>query len=63
MSDNKKIKNSHDSTRINTAERYEADYWTQKWKISPQQLRGAEKATNSSSVKKVEEYLRKKNRL
>jgi hypothetical protein len=35
-------------------------YWAKKWEVSPHQLMEAFKATNSNSVKKIEEYLRDK---
>ena len=34
--DNKSKKDYRDRTRINTSEHYEVEYWTKKWKISPQ---------------------------
>ena len=60
MSDNKSKKDYRDKSRINTSEPYEVQYWTKKWGISRQQLQGAVTATGSTSVKKVEEYLKKK---
>lgn len=60
MADNKNLKDYRDRSKINTHEKYEMQYWTQKWNISSQQLVGAVKATESSSVKKVEAYLKKK---
>ena len=60
MSDNKHKKDYRDKTRINTGEPYEVNYWTKKWHISSQQPTGAIRATDSTSVKKVEEYLKKK---
>ena len=60
MSDNKTKKGSADRTRINKNESYEMAYWTRKWSISPQQLRGAIRATGSVNVKKLQEYLKKK---
>jgi|LakMenEpi03Aug12_release.lakeMendotaPanAssembly.Ray.scaffolds.fasta_scaffold4108721_1 hypothetical protein len=59
MSDDKTKKDYRDKTRINTSEPYEVAYWTKKWDISSQQLTGAIRATDSTSVKKVEEYLKK----
>jgi len=58
MSDNKKITDIRDRSRINTNEPYEVEYWTKKWDISTQQLIGAKKATDSTSVKKIEKYLK-----
>lgn len=63
MSDDKSKKDYRDKSRINTSETYEVQYWTKKWDISHQQLVGAVKATESTSVKKVEEYLKKNNKI
>lgn len=63
MADDKSKKDYRDRTKINTHESYEVSYWTKKWSISPQQLRGAVRATGSSSVKKIELYLRKNNKI
>jgi len=62
MADNKQ-KKKIDRTRIDKDQAYELDYWTKKWSISPQQLRGAISATESTSVKKVEAYLKKKGKI
>ena len=63
MSDDKNKKDYRDKSRINTSEPYEVKYWTEKWDISTQQLVGAKKATDSTSVKKIEEYLKKNNKI
>lgn len=63
MSDNKSKKGSPDNRRINTKQPYEVNYWTKKWRISPQQLVGAKTATGSSSVKKIKEYLKKNGKI
>lgn len=60
MTDNKKKKDFRDKTRINLHENYEKEYWKNKWDISGQQLAGAIRAVESTSVKKVEEYLKDK---
>lgn len=60
MGDNKNKKDYRDRTRINKNEPYEIDYWTNKWDISTQQLLGAMRATDSTSVKKIEEYIKEK---
>lgn len=60
MSDDKTKKDFRDSSKINTKEKYEVQYWTKTLKISPQQLVGAIKAAKSSSVVKVKEYLKGK---
>lgn len=61
MSDDKGKKGGPDRSRISTSESYEVKYWSDKFGISHQQLIGAIRATGSNSVKKVEEYLKKKN--
>lgn len=63
MADDKSKKDYRDRIKINTHESYEVSYWTKKWLISPQQLRGAVRATGSSSVKEIEQYLRKNNKI
>lgn len=42
---------------INTTNPDELKYWTSKWNVSPQQIVGAVRATKSSSVTVIEEYL------
>jgi hypothetical protein len=59
MSDDKTKKDYRDRSRINVGEIYEVKYWTDKWCISREQLNDAIRATDSTSVKKVEEYLKK----
>ena len=58
MADNKNKKDYRDKTRINTNQPYELEYWTKKWDISTQQLIGAKTATKSTSIKKIENYLK-----
>ena len=60
MADNKAIKDFRDRTRINTQEPYEMQYWKKRLGVSGQQLAGAVRATGSSSVKKIEAYLKEK---
>lgn len=60
MNDDKNKRTYQDRARINTHEAYEVSYWTKKWHISSQQLRGAIRATESNGVKRVEEYLKQK---
>ncbi len=60
MSDDKNKKDYRDKTRINKNEQYEVEYFKNKWNISSQQLLGAINATNSTSVKKIEEYLKER---
>lgn len=59
MSDNKKKTGEPDRSKINTSERYEMDYWKDKFKVSPQQLTGAVRAVGSGA-KEVEKYLKDK---
>jgi hypothetical protein len=56
MPDNKKLKGAPDRTRINVHEPYEVEYWTKKFGISSQQLRGAVKSVGVSA-KNVKTYL------
>lgn len=60
MADDKTKTDFRDKTRINKNERYEMDYFKKKFGVSGQALAGAIKATGSTSVKKVEEYLKRK---
>ena len=59
MADDKSKRDYRDKTRINTSEPYERDYWKQRFKVTGQQLAGAVRAVGPS-VKKVEQYLKKK---
>ena len=59
MTDNKKLKGIQDRIRINVNEPYEVEYWTKKFKVSPQQLRGAVRVVGVS-VQRVSEYLNAK---
>jgi hypothetical protein len=61
--DDKSKKDYRDKTRINKNEPYEMKYWTKKWDISNQQLIGAITATDSTSVKKIETYLKDKGKI
>jgi len=61
MSDNPNIRGGQDRTRINPEQDYEVRYWTEKFKVSEQQLREATKAVGNSA-EKVEEYLKKNRR-
>jgi hypothetical protein len=51
-----------DGKRIST-QQHEIDYWTKKWGISTRQLAAAKKVTGSTSVKKIEAYLKKKGKI
>lgn len=48
-----------DGKRI-SSQPHEIEYWTDKWDITHQQLSGAKRATDSTSVKKIESYLKDK---
>lgn len=63
MADNKTKKSSPDNRRINTKQPYEVSYWTKKWGITLQQLIGAKTATGSTSVRKIQEYLKRKGKI
>lgn len=41
MSDDKTKKGEADRLRVNVDEKYEVQYWTNKWHVSEQQLRDA----------------------
>jgi hypothetical protein len=59
MGDNKKRTGEPDRSRISTSERYEMDYWKEKFDVSSQQLTGAVRAVGNNA-KEVEKYLRDK---
>lgn len=60
MGDNKKKTGEPDRSLINTSEKYEMEYWTKKFGVSPQQLTGAVRAVGSNA-KDVGKYLKDKN--
>ncbi|MEZ0219109.1 MAG: DUF3606 domain-containing protein [Tardiphaga sp.] len=62
MADDKSKRDYRDKTRINMNEPYEVDYWKKKFGVSGQALAGAIRATDSTSVKKVEAYLKDKDK-
>ena len=41
MSDDKTLRTPADAQRVNMGEDYEVRYWTDKWNVTPQQLRTA----------------------
>ena len=41
MSDDKTLRTPADAQRVNVGEDYEVRYWTNKWNVTPQQLRAA----------------------
>ena len=59
MDDKKNIGKS-DRSRINLSENYEVEYWSQKFDISPEQLRKAVEKSGSSMAAVVESYLKNK---
>ncbi|WP_417558739.1 DUF3606 domain-containing protein [Mesoflavibacter zeaxanthinifaciens] len=59
MPDNPKKKGPRDDKRIST-QPHEIQYWKKKLNVSGQQLAGAKKATGSTSVKVIKEYLKNK---
>jgi len=50
MSDNLRIKQPLDSSRVNVNEPYEVNYWCKKWGVTPEQLRAAVKAVGTSAL-------------
>jgi hypothetical protein len=58
MVDNKNIRGPQDPRQINIHEPYEVEYWTKKWKITPDQLKNAVKIVGTST-KMVAAYLGK----
>jgi hypothetical protein len=60
MSDNLKIRQPQDPTKINLSEKWERDYWTKKFNVSEQELKQAVSDAGSSLVTKVKEKLGKK---
>lgn len=59
MTDNLKIKQPQDPTKINIHEKWEVEYWTKKWGITEKQLKDAVAAVGVSTVK-VAAHLGKK---
>jgi Protein of unknown function (DUF3606) len=59
LADDKSKKDYRDKTQINMNERYEVDYWKDRFGVSGQALAGAVRAVGVS-VKKVGEYLKNK---
>jgi hypothetical protein len=60
MSDNLKIRQPQDPTKINLSEKWERDYWTKKFNVSEQELKQAVSDAGGSLVTKVKEKLGKK---
>jgi hypothetical protein len=58
MSDNLQKKKPQDSSRVNTSEKWELEYWTENLKVSEEELIEAVKAVGNSA-ENVRKYLRK----
>lgn len=58
MSDDLNKRGPQDSSRVNTSERWEVQYWTEKFGCSEEELKEAVSKVGSSAVS-VEEYLSK----
>ena len=59
MADNKNKKGEPDRSLINTSEKYEMQYWKDKFNVSGQQLTGAVRAVGNKATE-VEQYLKNK---
>lgn len=59
MSDEKSKPGGSDRTRINVNESYELRDWSNKFKVTPEELKAAVKSVGTSA-KDVEEHLKKK---
>lgn len=57
--DDKKNAGKADRSRINLSENYEVEYWSEKFNISPEQLKKAVEKSGSSMAADVEAYLKK----
>ena len=62
MADDKSKRDYRDKTRINMNEPYEVAYWKKAFDVTGQALAGAIRATGSTSVKKVQAYLKRKDK-
>jgi hypothetical protein len=58
MSDDKSKMGGADRTRVNVHEKYEVQYWTNKWKVTEDELRAAVKKVGVM-VSDVERELKK----
>lgn len=56
--DDKQKKGSPDRDRINVKESYELEYWSKKFKVTPDQLKQAVKSAGTSAIE-VEKLLKK----
>ena len=62
MSSNKTKTDVKDRTQIDANEPYEVQYWSAKLNVSPQELKDAIKQSGTENVKKLEEFLRVRNK-
>ncbi len=58
MTDNLKIKQPQDPTKINTHEEWELEYWSKKWNVTKEQIKQASKAVGSGT-EKIKQHLGK----
>ncbi|RAJ24618.1 DUF3606 domain-containing protein [Pedobacter cryoconitis] len=56
--DNKQKTGSPDKDKINVKESYELEYWSKKFKVTPDQLKQAVKSAGTSAIE-VEKLLKK----
>lgn len=56
--DNKQKTGSPDKERINVKESYELEYWSKKFKVTPDQLKQAVKSAGTSAIE-VDKLLKK----
>ncbi|AMP98067.1 hypothetical protein AY601_1140 [Pedobacter cryoconitis] len=56
--DNKQKTGNPDKDRINVKESYELEYWSKKFKVTPDQLKQAVKSAGTSAIE-VEKLLKK----
>jgi len=61
MSDNKDKTDNRDRTQINVNEPYELQYWSEKFNITPDELRSAVERAGSEEVKEIERTLNQTN--
>lgn len=58
MSDNLKIKQPQDPTKINTHEEWELEYWSNKWGVTKEQIKQAVNIVGNGT-EKVRQHLGK----
>ncbi|RZJ28652.1 MAG: DUF3606 domain-containing protein [Flavobacterium sp.] len=57
MSDNKENTDKRDRTQVNMNEPYEVQYWSDKFNITPDELRSVVDRAGSEEVKEIERTL------